>query len=177
MQTTPHMNKSLTLWSFSTLQKNAIQIIHGKRHHHCTRIDTCPPKYFPCLPILKCWRQTNGGTSSTRQFFSTISNKRQRHAYLRRTSKNVSNARSTRNKSPNKHNSNTQRAPTSLQHHLGRPRQSTSRIGPRNSTFRISFISATQNFNAALHSTQIRTISKGGARIHRQTITPYPRVE
>ena len=27
---------------------------------------TCPAKSFPCLPILKYWRQTNGGTASTR---------------------------------------------------------------------------------------------------------------
>ena len=95
--------------------------------------------------------------------FSTISNKRKQHAYLRSTSKNVSNTRRTPNKRPNKHNSNTQCAPTSIQHHRGRPRQSTSKIGPRNLTFRIRFTSATQNFNAALHYTRLRTISKGCA--------------
>ena len=57
MQTTPHTNELLTLWSFPTIRKNAIQIIHGKRHHRRTWIDKGPPKSFPCLPILKCWRQ------------------------------------------------------------------------------------------------------------------------
>ena len=34
----------------------------------------------PAPPILECWRQTNGGTSSTRRTFSTSSNKKLRHA-------------------------------------------------------------------------------------------------
>ena len=61
---------------FPTIRKIAIHIIHGKRHHRRTQINTCPPKSFPCLPILKCWRQTNGVTSSNRQTFSTRSNKK-----------------------------------------------------------------------------------------------------
>ena len=94
--------------------------------------------------------------------FSTSSNKNGQHAQLRHTSQNDSNATRSSGKSLN-NNSMAQRAPTSLQYHRGRRRQSTSRLGPRKSTDRIRFTAATQLLNAALHPTRLCNISKGDA--------------
>ena len=54
-------------------------------------------------------------------------------------------------------------AHTLIQHYQGRSRQSTSRIGPRKSTFRVKFTSATKNYKATSHSNRLCNISKGGA--------------
>ena len=116
------------------------------------------------------------GLHQLAKMFHQKSNRRQRQAYLCRIYKNVSTARSTPNKSPNKHDSNTQRAPAFPKHHRGRPRQSTSRIGPQNSTVRIRFTSAMQNFNVA-YIPPDSVPSPRLARIHRRTVTPYPKVE